>query len=230
MIAGVACVPQPPLLLPGLTGGPVPEVARLRAAADAAVAELLRQDLEEVVVIGAAPATSVYRAEDPAPAGRFGPAPWRPPEPGALPVSLAVGRELLAGGSVPLVLQGIAESAWEGECARLGRDLAVRPARTGLLVAADGSARRGEKAPGYIDARATVLDARIGEALDSADVEALLKLDPALCSDLLVAGRAAWQVMAAACRAEGEDGWRTRTHYDDDPFGVAYRVVTWTRR
>jgi hypothetical protein len=83
------------------------------------------------------------------------------------------------------------------------------------------------KAPGYIDSRAEGTDARIAGALDSAEPDELTALEAELCEDLLVAGRAAWQVMAGAC-----DGttWRARTLYEGDPFGVSYRVVTWVRR
>jgi hypothetical protein len=227
MIVAAACVPQAPLLIPGLTGGPVAEVEDVRAAMRDAVDALVQHRPDEVVVVGAAPATAVYPPDDPTPAGRLAPAPGRRPRSGALPVPLAVGRSALLACSLPWILQGIDHRAPAGACCRLGRQIAARPARTALLVVADGSARRGEKAPGYVDSRAQDLDARIGYALDTADPEALLVLDTELCDDLLVAGRAAWQVMAGAC--EGTS-WLARTLYGDDPFGVTYRVVTWAPR
>ncbi|PRY52950.1 hypothetical protein BCF74_12921 [Knoellia remsis] len=76
----------------------------------------------------------------------------------------------------------------------------VGPART-LLVVADGSARRTEKAPGHFDERSAAMDDAIVGALreaGSGGLDRLLDLDPDLCADLLVAGRAPLQVMAAA--------------------------------
>jgi hypothetical protein len=78
-----------------------------------------------------------------------------------------------------------------------------------------------------VDSRADGVDAHIAGALDSAAPDALLALDPELCEDLLIAGRAAWQVMAGACDGTA---WLTRTLYHGDPFGVTYRVVTWAPR
>lgn len=224
MIVAVACVPQAPLLVPGLTGGAVVEVQELRAAVRDAVGVTTAHDPDEVIVVGAAPATVRYPPDAPSPAGRLAPAPGRRPRGTTLPVPLAVGRSALAGRSVPWILQGVQDGAPVGRCSELGRRIAARPGRTALLVAADGSARRGEKAPGYLDPRAEDVDARVADALGSADPAALLALDSGLCADLLVAGRAAWQVMAGAC-----DGmsWLARVLYSGDPFGVFYQVVTW---
>lgn len=224
MIAAVACVPQAPLLLPGVTGEPVPEVERLRRAARDAVRAVVEAGVDEIVVLGGAPATRAYPAGAPSPSGRLAPAPGRRPETGALPVALAVGRSLLEPCPVPWLLQGVGRTEPARAAAELGEKIAVRPGRTGLVVAADGSARRGEKAPGYVDPRAHEADRVIGDALARADTAALLALDPGLCAELMIEGRAAWQAMAAACR---DTAWTVRTRYAGDPFGVAYRVVTW---
>jgi len=226
MIVAVACVPQAPLLLPGVTGRPVPEVEELRAAARAAVRDVAGSGVDEIVVLGAAPATRGYPPDAPDPAGRFAPAPDRRPEADPLPVALAVARALLEPCPVPWRLEGVGADEPTRAAAELGEKIAARPGRTGLVVAADGSARRGEKAPGYVDPRAPETDALIRDALARADTAALLALDPARCAELLVAGRAAWQVMAAACR-DGE--WTARLRYEADPFGVAYFVATWER-
>lgn len=226
MIVGVACVPQAPLLLPDLTGRPAAEVEDIRTAMQAAVCTLTRTGPDEVFVVGAAPDTRVYPPDAPSPAGHLAPSPGRRPVPAALPVPLAIGRSLAAGQSVPWVLQGVASPMPVRECGELGAALADRPRRTALLVVADGSARRGEKAPGHIDARAAEFDARIGRSLGSADPDALLRLDAELCAELLVAGRAAWQVMAAAC---SQTSWSARVLFTGDPFGVSYWVLTWLR-
>lgn len=227
MIVAVACVPQAPLLLPGVTGHPVPEVEELRAAARAAVRDVAESGVDEIVVLGAAPASRGYPPDAPAPAGRIAPAPDRRPEADPLPVALAVGRALLEPCPVPWRLEGIGADEPARAAAEAGEKIAARPGRTGLVVAADGSARRGEKAPGYVDPRAPETDARIRDALAGADTAALLGLDPGRCAELLIAGRAAWQAMAAACR-DGE--WAARLRYAADPFGVAYFVATWERR
>lgn len=81
-------------------------------------------------------------------------------------------------------------------------DAQARP--TTLLVVADGSARRTEKAPGHLDPRSHEVDAAIVASIRGAadgGLAALLDLDPDLCADLLVAGRAPLQVLAAAAGA-----------------------------
>ncbi|MGI5270211.1 hypothetical protein ACQEUU_13745 [Nonomuraea sp. CA-218870] len=262
MIVAAATVPGAPLLLPGVTGGPVREAEGAREAMAAAVTALLGQGAGEIVVVGGATATRPFPADAPGPESRIAPA--RPRGPGGravpgsrpadearaaapgsrvaeearvapgsrragaddvLPVSLAVGRSLLAGRPVPWTLQGVGGDEPRDRCRALGRELGAGGRPVGLLVVADGSARRSEKAPGYVDPYAIDLDARIGAALAAADPGALLTLDPAGCARAMVAGRAAWQVMAAAC--EGGT-WRSRVLYEEDPFGVAYWVVTWT--
>jgi hypothetical protein len=70
---------------------------------------------------------------------------------------------------------------------------------------ADGSARRGPKAPGYDDHRAQAVDRTFDEALRAGDAEPFRKLAPDVADDLLIGG-----------------------HYSDDPFGVWYPVYVWT--
>lgn len=204
MIVGVVSCPQPPLLLPGITGQPVAEVESLRAACQAAVAGLLAAGPDRIVLIGG-------RAEaEPAD---------RPP------LSIEVGRLLLAGylGQLDeLVVAGEAETE---HCLRLGRELALEAGQpTGLLVLADGSACRGLKAPGYLDDRAAPFDAVIEAALVDGDPAGLASLDAGLAAELLVAGRAAWQVLAGA--TEGGT-YRASLSYRADPFGVWYPVSSW---
>ncbi len=203
MIVGAVSCPQPPLLLPGNTGQPVAEVESLRAACLAAVVELLAGP-DRIVLIG----------------GRAGTEPSD-----RAPLSIEVGRLLLAGyrGRVEeLVVAGDADPA---HCLRLGRELAMRTHQpTGLLVLADGSARRGLKAPGYLDDRAVPFDAAIEAALANGDPAGLARLDAQLAAELLVAGRAAWQVLAGA--TEGGT-FRATLSYSADPFGVWYPVSSW---
>jgi len=91
---------------------------------------------------------------------------------------------------------------------------------------ADGSACHGPKSPGYDDPRAHSFDANVTNALATCDTEALLALDIDLATDLLVAGRAPWQVLAGAVEASGGK-WAGAVAYAGAPYGVQYTVATW---
>lgn len=142
------------------------------------------------------------------------------------PLGQRVGRRIaeLAGVGV----DGIVVVAWDAptaECRALGRHLVGRPGAT-LVVVADGSARRGEKAPGHLDERAAAYDQAVVSALRDLDADALLGLDPALGDELLVHGRAPLQVAAAVMAGRG------RLSCDaldvSDPYGVQYVVARLT--
>ena len=95
---------------------------------------------------------------------------------------------------------------------------------TGVLVVANGSATRTEKAPGFLDPRAEAFDAEIGSALRGD----LRKLD----ADGLLAGdlaRALWAETAGLGALPGlvEPGVCADVLFDDAPFGVQYWVVLW---
>jgi hypothetical protein len=220
IVRAVTC-PHPPLLLPGVTGGLVREVEELRAACLAAVGELT--DADVVVAVGSAPETRVWPPEALSPRHFFAPGLEPAPSGEVLPLSLAVARELA--GEVPVELHGVAAALPVEDCRAYGRLLAARPERIGLLVMADGSARRGPKAPGYEDPRALDLDRVLEDALRAGDPEPFLKLEPDLADDLLVGGRAAWQVLSGAWEGRAA---RATCHYSADPFGVWYPVFTWT--
>ncbi|GAA4113251.1 hypothetical protein GCM10022415_08460 [Knoellia locipacati] len=117
--------------------------------------------------------------------------------------------------------------AAQGSVLAPGGDAKARP--TTLLVVADGSARRSEKAPGHLDPRSHEVDGVIVEAIRGAGEDGLarlLDLDPDLCADLLVAGRAPLQVLAAAVGAAGPAAALGVTSCEvSDPFGVLYVVA-----
>jgi hypothetical protein len=144
-----------------------------------------------------------------------------------LPLSLGLGGRLLdqAGYAGRRELQSVSELAKPAECAALGVQLAGLAERVALVVMADGTARRGLKAPGYLDARSVPFDAAVEQAVRDADMAALLALDADLARDLMAAGRPAWQVLAGAM-----DGRPPAAEilYCDDPFGVAYLVASLT--
>jgi hypothetical protein len=146
-----------------------------------------------------------------------------------LPLSLSIGAWLLQ------------RCAWDGQrlfvavgtdvdpdtCLGTGKQLAQRADRVAFLVLGDGSARRGEKAPGYVDARAALYDSEIRHALELADVRALAELDPELSAQLLVGGRAPWQVLSGA--AAGHNISATLLS-EESPYGVGYFVAAWSVR
>jgi hypothetical protein len=219
VIVAVAGCPNPPLLLPGITGRPVAEVEQLRSACLAAIGVLLAAEPSRVVLIGGA-------------------GPDEDDSPDAKALSIVVGRQLLAeaGCRLPVEHLVVAADSPPADCLRAGHRLAGSArgdGRTGLLVMADGSARRSLKAPGYLDARAAPFDAGVQACLESGRLAELAELDPILAAELLVAGRAAWQVLAGAVgaagaiEAAGSTTGRSRLHYSGDPFGVWYPVFSW---
>jgi hypothetical protein len=222
VLVSAAICPHPPLLLPGLTGAEDVGAA-LRTACESAVREALEAAPDRVVVVGAADTTATWDPRtpvDPSPYG--GPGVAGPTSAPRLPLSLMVGQTLLDWPG-DVVLQGVAVDAPPQDCAALGA-AAVADGRTTLLVLGDGSARRDLKAPGYVDDRAIGYDEQVTGALSRADAEALSALDPELAAELLVAGRAAWQVLAGALGGRPAAG---RLLHADDPFGVLYLVATW---
>lgn len=232
MLVAAAVCPHPPLLVPGVGSGATPELDDLRHACDAAVDDLLGVEVDLVVVAGDAPVVGPY------PEGAWGSLrPYGVPvdvgrgEGGAgLPLSLTIGRWLLdravAGADPPrpVLLFGVSADSPPQRCAQLGEALAGREPRVALLVMGDGTARRVPKGPGYLDARAEPFDAQVARALAEGDPHGLAALDPDLAEELLVAGRASWQVLAGAA-VPGP--WHGEVMYDAAPYGVGYLVATW---
>lgn len=227
MIRAAAVCPHPPLLFRELAG--IQDAAEdLRAACHRAVSQVLTPTPDVVVVIGGDERTAAWAAAmAPASGGFGGPAGGRRD---GLPLSLGVGRRLLdeAGWTGPVELRAVAWDAGKAEVASLGAELASREDDAVLLVLGEGSARRGDKAPGYVDERAFGYDAETGRALADGDPAALLAQDALLAGELLAGGRAAFQVMAAAVQAQ-HTPLRAGLCYSADPFGVMYFVATWVR-
>ena len=109
-------------------------------------------------------------------------------------------------------------------CLRLGAELAGRAPRVALLVMGDGSARKAVGVHGAADPPAEEYDAAVAAALAAADAGALARLDAALDDELMVAGRAAWQVLAGA--AVG-GGLRGQVRFAAAPLDVTYLVASW---
>ncbi|WP_159773743.1 class III extradiol dioxygenase subunit B-like domain-containing protein [Streptomyces sp. HM190] len=236
MLVAAAVCPCPPLLVPEVAAGAAPELDRAREACADALGVLAAARPTRLVVVGPAArdgrfpqgARGSFRGFGVDLDVRLGPgvAAEERPE-GELPASLAVAAWLLgrAGPSVPVEGVAVAEALAAERCVPLGRDIAGTAERVALLVMGDASACRTLKAPGYLDDRAAGFDAALARALATADVAALKALDTGLAGQLLVSGRAPWQVLAGAAEEADLSG---SLLYDDAPYGVGYLVATWS--
>lgn len=235
VLARVAIVPHPPILVPEVAAGAAGEIAALREACLVA-ARALASDCRHWVAVGSG---------DPAATGTAGtmrgygadvavaltPDPVPPRD--DLPLSLLVASWLRAQvDAAGLVVSAapVPPGTAPVDCARIGRELAAGLVGTaepvGLLVLGDGAATHTARAPGYFDPRAAGFDARVAAALGSPDLGALLALDAGLSDELGVAGREAWQVGAAAAQASAAR-WRGKLLHSAAPYGVAYHVALW---
>lgn len=220
-IAAVAFCPHPPLLVPEIAAGAATETESLRSACDEAVRRLVAAGPSQIVILG---------AHGPA-AGLRGFAPDLAELPDdQLPLSLSIGDWLVRRQGhrpslayVSVYPDGSPVAAWP--------DMA---ARTGLLVMADGSARRSLKGPGYLDPRAETFDEAVVAALIDADADALATFDGELAAELLVGGIGVWKAFGtafgelASARHSGQRmEWKTDLLYADAPFGVMYIVASW---
>lgn len=214
MLVGAAVCPHPPLLVPELAAGAAGELDTLRAACDQAVARLLAANPDIVVVVGSAS-----------------------PVLGAGGTFAAYGVELVVGTGPPTLPLPhtigcwlLDRAGWQGDRAFIPPDgdtaVTADERRVALLVMGDASARRTEKAPGYIDARAEPYDAAVATALRTGPA-AVARLDGELAAELLVAGWPAWQLLA---RVAADLQWDARVTYDEAPYGVGYLVAEWVRR
>ncbi|HET6817815.1 MAG TPA: class III extradiol dioxygenase subunit B-like domain-containing protein [Mycobacteriales bacterium] len=215
MLVAAAVCPHPPLLVPELAAGAAGEMDDVRARCRAAVGRLVDASPDLLAVVGAdiGPHASSF-------------APWGVdvavdvPEP--LPLSLLVGGWLTRG--VVRSFVAVSPDLDADECASLGAELAAAADRVALLVMGDGSARHSEKAPGYLDPRAAPYDEHVADALARADAGTLLSLQPGEADELLVAGRAPWQVLAGAA---GDGDLVAHDAFFAAPYGVGYHLVTW---
>lgn len=224
MITAAALCPAPPLLARELTGAD-PVAPQLRQACLEAAAALVSDGPEMVAIVGVAAETRAWPADGHLDLAAYAPGLGTTISEPLVPLSLGLGSRLLdqVGYSGRRELQSVGEREPATACAALGERLAGAAARVALLVMADGSARRGLKAPGYLDERSAPFDAAVERAVRSGDLPALLALDPALAEDLMATGRAGWQVLAGAMNGHRPT---TEVGYSGDPFGVAYLVAT----
>src|SRR6185312_6774383 len=231
MLIAAAVCPHPPLLVPEVTGASDPaarELDRLRTACRDAVAVLLGVAPDLLVVAGGAGQTAEY----PAAAGgslRDFAVPFTVGADTVLPLSLTIGKWLLAGAASPgppVTWQGIASGTPVTDCLSLGEKLAALAPRVALLAMGDGPGCRARGVPGATDPVADRYDGQVTAALAAADPTALAALDARRDQELFVAGRAAWQVLAGAASA---GSFTADLRYAAAPFEVSYYVATWVR-
>jgi hypothetical protein len=214
LVAAAVC-PHPPVLVPSLAAGAATELDDVRNRCREALSALAGTvpELTYVVGIDGTPRARSFL-------------PWGVDErvevPEPMPLSLLVGAWLTAGTLRSFVV--VDDDMDAEDCAALGRELAGSADRVGMVVMGDGSPRHSEKAPGHLDPRAKGYDDEAAAAMRVADVETLGRLDPALARELMVAGRAPWQVLAGA--ASGRS-W-TAVSSLAVPYGVGYHVAAWT--
>jgi hypothetical protein len=239
LVAAAVC-PHPPLLVPEMMGSAGPEsadsgggIGEVLAACDGAVAGLAAARPDLIVVVGGAPAAAVY---DGTAAGslrgygvRYAVGAGEP----VLPLSLTLGAWLLHRGGLlgapgglacPARLQAVARTAAAAECLRLGAEIARQAPRVAVLAMGDGPARRAVGILGAADPAAESYHAEVAAALAEADPGRLARLAPSLDDELVVAGRAAWQVLAGAADGQRLRGWlRCATAR----YEVSYLVASW---
>lgn len=241
MIARVAVVPSPPLLVPELVVGHDDDVQFVRDACLSVAASLAEAAGHWVAV--AADGT----------ASPDGHATWVGPDAVGtfrgfgvdVPVHLANGARtepdlamplpaLVAGwlrgqvGADRVAVRLVSPDLETGACRALGERLAAELAGddpVGLLVVGDGSHRHGERAVGRPDQRAAGFDEQVHRALAAADPAGLLTLDADLAASLGAIGRAPWQVLAGM--TAGERRWKCVDSRLLVPFGVAYHLAIW---
>jgi hypothetical protein len=196
VIESALVLPSPRALLPWLSEtDPVPD---LRAAVGAAVDRLRAGEPDRVVVV-AAPVSALSRARGV-----------------TEPLGHRIARHLL--GEIPFE----AQVALPYEAASLVEH--DEPRRTALVVMADGSACRGEKAPGHLHPDAIPFDDAIERALRGGDVDALAGIDAGHAQELWCEGAPGLHVLAEVARGRGIV---TDVSYADAPYGVAWWVARW---
>jgi len=247
MLIAAAVCPHPPLLIPAAIGAaasdPPPALCAVVDACDTAVRALAAAKPDLIAVVGGGPAGREYGAGAAGSLSNYGiPVTVGEGEP-VLPLSLTVGRWLLdragagpgragpgpgrrQGGRPQVLLQAVDQRAPAGDCVKLGIMIAELAPRVALLAMGDASARRARDIEGAPDPQAQDYDDEVAEALAAADARWLGRLDPALDDELVVAGRAAWQVLAGAATGTRMCG---RLLCMANPYGVTYLVASWER-
>jgi hypothetical protein len=228
-IRAVAFVPSAPLLVPSVGSGSGEQDDILRAATVEAVTSLASAAPEVIVVVAPVAAAGTWDEQVGYSFDGFGVPRDRSlmdhSSMGgtALPWQLGIGAWLLD------------ESGWTGARRYLGIDRPrptdlhrqlIEEVEAGVVVVADGSARRSERAPGYFDARAEPFDVQIAAALAGGRPDELAAIDSDLAAELMCGGWPAWAWLAAMVEGAAVSPVGTATHVA--PYGVGYFVAEWS--
>ncbi len=241
VFTAAALVPSPPVIVPELNGARSTETESLRSSAVAA-ARRLGSLATRWTVVGVGETEQTLGPDAVGTFRGFGvdvrvglsqaddePDPW-------MPLAALIAGWLRSQVEQPVEIEAriLAADTSPVYCAALGaelrRDFDASSEPHGLLVVADGAATLTAKAPGSYDDRSQEFQDDLTAALRDGDCAAVEQLDPVVCLELGVAGRAAYQVLAGVFD-NGTDGRpECSTMYADAPFGVGYHVGFWIPR
>lgn len=210
----IAVCPQPPLLVPAVSDSEL--IKPVRADARAAASWLI-DGADSVTVL-----VSEQIEHDQAHGGSLAPI-GVPAQFGGPIADLPLGATVAA-----WLLDGV---GWAGPRRYLGPDaFQTSPDRTGaVLVMADGTACRDDRAPGAFDPRAHRVDQQIASWLASGAAAELAELDLALAEELWMDGGAALVAIGVQVSKLLASGARihARLRHHSAPFGVGYWVGEW---
>lgn len=213
----IGFVPAAPLLVPQVGGGSAHLDEELRDTAREVARRVIGESERTVTVVAPVDSDATWAAGATWGFEGFG-VPRRPADDRPrLPWSLGIGDWLLddVGWTGARRYIGIAHDGATGSDDASGA----------LLVVGDGSARRTEKAPGFLDDRAEAFDATIASAIETGDFAGLGELDATLAADLLCAGAPVWRWVA---RTIGEQTVAESALLADvAPYGVGYFAGWW---
>jgi hypothetical protein len=231
VLVAVAVCPHPPLLVPQAVGSAGhardDAIADVLSACDAAVAGLAAAEPDLTVVVGGAAGDAAYEGSAAGGLREYGVAFATGTGDPVLPLSLTVGAWLVRRSAVPparLRLRAVARATPVAECLRLGAEIAGQASRVAVLAMGDGPGRRAAGVERAADPAADDYDAEAAAALAEADPARLARLAPSLDDELLVAGRAAWQVLAGAADGRRLTG---RLRCAVTRYEVSYLVASW---
>ena len=234
MITACAFVPSTPLLIPEVASGAASELEDLRRAAIDAVGRAVGS-ADRVVIIGAGAETRLFIDAVGTMAG-FG-----------VPVTVAVRPHGEAISAEPTNQLGVAATlgVWlldqtthsgsrsvleiaidenQKRIDEIAAEISSSSDSIALVVVADGSAARTEKAPGYLHPDAIAFDVLVEAALTTGDAQALAALDQAQAQAVISSGWPAWHVAGLAMASHD-----VKASFDrfDATYGVGYFVATW---
>lgn len=214
----IAFIPAAPLLVPEVGAASRPDIVQVRAAA----VEAAPAGGCVVVALG----SISKRVDAPvlaslAPLGMSGVV----GSPGGSPVGWQSAGALWIADEAGAAVQAVVEVGADDIESASALLAAALDGGASLLVAADGSAGLGPKAPGHIIEGAAEFDDRLAAALAAADAHALAELDRTESVRVACVSGPVWEAVGRA--AAGRD-WSGSLLLRSAPLGVAYLVARWS--